>query len=175
MLVTDVVPGGRAGAATRPPRGTLRVLSLAVRGEGDSRASLSWRSPLGRCRGGGGDLEGSSYLQAGAPLPPAGPGSAGPCPRVPGVFRGMKRCGPLRRCHPCKRAPRAALCRRRRRARGGWPGLGGHCQASLALPSAPPVPPRRTSVGKQMFSCPRRRGGGVPAPASAGLLGVGPG
>lgn len=52
MLVTDVVPGGRAGAATRPPRGTLRVLSLAVRGEGDSRASLSWRSPLGRCRGG---------------------------------------------------------------------------------------------------------------------------
>lgn len=179
------------GAATRPPRGKLRALSRAVRGKGDPRASSSWRGPLGPCPGG---RRRPVSLGPGASrrerpfrprvLDPRAPALRVPTPPPPGTpATGTQPCGPLRRCHPCKWAPRAVWwpCVRRGPRRLGWAGLGGHCQACLAVPSsrsrATPLrfcgKPR--DVGVLPALPPGRRGGGVPAPASErrGFFGAG--
>lgn len=162
----------------------------AVQGKGDPRASLSClEEPAWPIWGAEANCKGLVTSRRERSFRRVIPNRQGPAGRVTpgtptdGVFRELSPRGPLRRCHPCKWAPRGALSRTPAPgARGGWVGLGGHCQASLALPSFPPrrhpTPPQRENLRR---SCsppsPRRRGEGVLARALArrGLLRVWPG
>lgn len=148
-----------------------------MQGKGYPRASLALRIPLGPNRGAEANCKGLVTSRRERPfrrLIPHRRGSA--CRVTPGtpiaaVFRELSPGGFLRRCHPCKWAPRAALSRMPALgARGGWGGLGGHCQASFALPSFPPrrhpTPPRWENRRRGCSPpSPGRRGEGVPARA----------
>ena len=161
-----------------------------MQGKGDPGVPyLAWRSPLGSYRGAEANCKGLVTSRRERPFRRVFPNRQGPAGRVTpgtptaGVFREVGPSGPLRRCHPCKWAPRAALSRMPAPgACGGWVGLGGHCRASLALPLFPPrrhpTPPRRENLRRGCSPpSPRRRGEGVLARALArrGLLRVWPG
>lgn len=145
LLVTDVVTGERVGAATRPLGESSGLFSRAVWGKGRLQSFLSVEEPAWPISGAEANCKGPVNLRAGAPLPSSGAGSAEPCaqghPWEPGrwglpgdellwAFQGLSSlqvgpAGSLSRLH----APGA---------RGGWVGLGGHCQASFALLSSRP-------------------------------------
>lgn len=128
------------------PKGKAQGSLAGSAGNGRPKSFLkSLGIPLGPYRGAEANCKGLVPSRRERPFRGLIPNRPGPARRVTpgtpiaGVFRELSPGGLLRRCHPCKRAPRAALSRMPAPgARGGWGGLGGHCQASFALPSFPP-------------------------------------
>lgn len=148
-----------------------------MRGKGDPRASLVWRSPLGPCRGRRRTVRVQLTSRRERPFNHLVPDQRSPARRVTlgtlaaGVFRGMSYCRPRRRCHSCKWAPRAALSRLP--APGGPRRLGRAGRVLPGLLRAPlfliPAPPHHSMGEPETWGCsspsPGRRGGGVPTPA----------
>lgn len=115
------------------------------------------------CSGGGGELKGPVALQAGAPFLPSGPSRPGPERTVTlgapyaGVLQEMGSCGPLRRCHPCKWALRAACARGPRRLGRAGRALPGLLRATI-------LPLRRRPAAQREKGrpcCPLSSRGGV--------------
>lgn len=132
--------------------------------------------------GGRSRTEGSSYLQAGAPLPPSGPGSAGPCAQDPfsAPYRrdlpedepgwAPERLSSLQ-VGPAGGFGTAARTGGQRRLGKAGRALPGLLHARL-LPA--PAPPHCASVGEpETWGCsfpPRRLGGGVSAAGAMARL-----
>lgn len=133
-------------------------------GKGGRESFLLVEEPAWPLWRNGGELQGSSYLQAGALLPPSGPrgperGVTSQTP-TPGVCWKMSRGGARQPLSSLQVGPAAALSRLPAPgARGGWVGQGGHCQASFALSS---FPPRRRSTPQ--WETPRRGAAHRPPP-----------
>lgn len=151
--------------------------------EGTPENYIILLEPAWPCSGGGGELKGPVALQAGAPLLPSGPGRPGPERTVtPGtlsarVLQETGSCGPLRRCHPCKWALRAACARGPRRLGRAGRALPGLLRATiLPLRRRPAAEPENGRLGCPL---PSRggvgRGRGVPARTGGprGLLRLG--